>query len=156
MIHKHSEEFENACKETNTFFIILEEKDKQEIMAKIQMQFGRFSHYNYPLWENLTNYIGITFSYAWEWFEQILKQKEVYFLFEPEEQDKVFIIADGGLLPSILNNAYKFTFYVTDSECSFLLCFNDHDNLIAVGQAKKWLIDYTNHHHPELKIFGEI
>ena len=39
----------------------------------------------------------------------------------------------------MLEETYGYEFYVTDEECTYLICFNHHDILYTCGRAIKWL-----------------
>lgn len=153
MIPKHSEEFINACIETGIQCKILSEDEKSILIDRTIQKFTRAGQYNYPLWESLIKSVGITFPFAWEWFDIILKQKEVVFFFEPDARDKAFKIEKAECIPLILQNSYRFTFYITDYDNSFLFCYNDHDNLIAAGDAELWLLDFVSHNYSDLLIY---
>lgn len=111
------------------------------------------SEYVYPFWEHLNEPISVTYPFAWEWFDSLLSGKEVILFFEPDENDGCFLFDDGGNLMPVLAECYRFTFYLTDTNSSFLLAYNDHENLIACGSAKEWLLNYLNEEHPDLKIW---
>ena len=127
-------------------------QSKLDVWDKILRIFSG-SQYEYPFWQCLVESIGVTYPFAWEWFDSILSGKEVILFFEPEENDGCFFFEDGGNLVPVLEECYRFTFYLTDSNASFLLAYNDHENLLACGSAKEWLMNYLNEVHPDLKIW---
>ena len=47
----------------------------------------------------------------------------------------MWIVPSGSALTSILSETFGFRFYVTSSEADYILCFDDHDCLIANGKA---------------------
>jgi hypothetical protein len=51
----------------------------------------------------------------------------------------MWIIPDGSTLTSILSETIGFPFYVTSLNTDYMLCFDDHDCLIANGKAVEWI-----------------
>lgn len=51
----------------------------------------------------------------------------------------MFLIRSGEDLNYLLSETYGFEFYITDKECSYLLCFNHHDILYGCGRAEGWI-----------------
>lgn len=51
----------------------------------------------------------------------------------------MFFIPSGSSLDELLGETFRFVFYVTDPEGTYLICFNDHDFLICWGSAQEWL-----------------
>jgi len=109
---------------------------------QVTKHFVKECKYQYPMWDNLQDWIGVDYRFSWEWFSDLLKSREVILFFEPDDDWRMFTFKDGSIIPQILNNCYGFVFYVTDIRCSFLLSYNDHDNLLACGLAKNWLRTY--------------
>jgi hypothetical protein len=150
---KHSEELKEAATLVHEQVLELTSVDTHKVVNNVLLKYCG-SEYNYPLWENLDSYTGIIFPYPWKWFSEMLEKQKVLLFFEPNEGDISFQINNGSVLSSILENAYQFTFYLTNEESSFLLCCNDHDNLIASGDAIAWLHSYVLRHHPGLKLYS--
>jgi hypothetical protein len=51
----------------------------------------------------------------------------------------MWIIPSGSILTSILSATIGFPFYVTSLNTDYILCFDDHDCLIANGKAVEWI-----------------
>jgi hypothetical protein len=151
---KHSQEFANAAKEIG---VSVNEIDLQSAISLRDEIIDIYCNkkYEYPLWDNLAKWVGVVFPYAWLWFNKLLLDKEVILFFEPTEYDLAFKIKNGAELSDILENAYKFSFYITNEKRSFLLCYNDHNNLIASGEASEWLINYTVENHKDVDVHCE-
>lgn len=120
---KHSEELQEAAVIAEKKIVKISLPASQLLAEKVISTFCS-SSYRYPIWENLISYIGVTFPYSWDWFASLLSNKEVILFFEPTENDFAYVIINGAEIPDILNNSYRFTFYITDSESSFLFCYN--------------------------------
>ena len=56
-----------------------------------------------------------------------------------KEEEEMILIQSGEDLNYILSETYGFEFYITDKQCSYLLCFSDHDILYGCGTAKEWI-----------------
>ena len=68
----------------------------------------------------------------------MVKSKCVLF-FNKSDEKSMFLINSGNDLDFILSETYGFEFYVTDLDCSYLLCFNHHDILYGCGAAYDWV-----------------
>lgn len=148
-----SEEFKTASEMTNITLTPVSEQERIKILESIYSKYGKDSTYRYPFWEYINNYIGVSFPYAWNWFNEILEEKEVIFFFELGEDKNMFQIQNGGDIPEILEECYRFNFYLSNKEASFILTYNDHENLIAGGEAIEWIYSYIKLHNLDLKIY---
>ena len=153
-ITKHGEEVLQALKDLgNTDYEVMDYNNSILYFDKTVDKFGLNKKYTYPLWENLTDRMGVDYEYSWEWINDFLDNKEVLFFFEPGDDRRVFRFYNGADVVDILNNSYGFVFYITDEQQSFLLSYNDHDNLIACGSAKEWLASYEIVVNENIKAF---
>ena len=59
--------------------------------------------------------------------------------FDISDEVEMFHVPSGSSLDELLGNTFGFVFYVTDTNATYLLSFNDHDFLICCGSARKWL-----------------
>ena len=69
------------------------------------------------------------------------KQEKVcpILLFNEADDKNAFWIANGEELQKILEDSFGFEFYIIDCEQSYLICFNHHDILYGLGEAKEWV-----------------
>lgn len=88
------------------------------------------------LWEALAEKTSCWYREAWRWIAEYLDRESILF-FAPGSA--VFELSDGVELVDVIGECSCFEFYVTDRALSFVLCFNDHDFLIASGDARSWL-----------------
>ena len=51
----------------------------------------------------------------------------------------MFEVSSGDALDLLLGETTGFEFYVTDADASYLVCFNHHDFLVCLGDARGWL-----------------
>lgn len=151
MLKPHSTEVRSAIEKLG----LTDKVTRHSTFDDWQEKTAKFANpkYSYPLWEQLSKGIAVTYPFAWEWFETILAGKPVKLFFEPDEQDESFVFQDGKDVPVVLNECYRFTFYIIDEQASFLIAYNDHENLFACGTAKKWLLDYLREGDLALKIW---
>lgn len=56
----------------------------------------------------------------------------------------MWLIPSGKALTSILSETIGFPFYVTSKDAQYMLCFDDHDCLIATGKAVEWICQLRN------------
>ena len=98
---------------------------------------------NAPLWENLTDNIGINNSEAWKWIGDFIGNSKVIMFFDTTEEKSAFEFNCGNDVVAVLSETYNFEFYTTNYDTQYLLCFNHHDVLIACGKAVDWLKNYS-------------
>jgi hypothetical protein len=115
---------------------------RRDMKIKIYEKYTGHKFHYYPTWERTRDYLAITHQFAWLWFEDMLKGKEILFFFENDTDKAMFHFEDGGEITQVLHNCYGFVFYISNWNADFLLAYNDHDNLIACGEAKEWLRNY--------------
>jgi hypothetical protein len=137
-----NEELRNAIELTNSKAKEIELPLRRELKFKIYEKFTGIKQHCYPTWEHLNNSLSVRHDFAWLWFEEMLKGKEVLFFFENDRDKAMFCFEDAGQLTEVLENCYGFVFYISNWNADFLLAYNDHDYLIACGEAKEWLRNY--------------
>jgi hypothetical protein len=111
------------------------------VLKNVLDEFTDEKEYSYPLWEKIINYKSVQYKYAWELFSNILKDEKVILFFDFSDDKTMFSFEDGSVLTEVFENCFRFIFYLTNEENTFLLAFNDHDYLIGAGQAIKWIED---------------
>lgn len=73
------------------------------------------------------------------WIDDYVAGRKAFLLFF-DRKNIALRIPEGTALSPILLETHLFEIYLTDSEASYILVFNDHDVLIAAGDAREWLI----------------
>ncbi|MCK9206917.1 MAG: hypothetical protein M0P66_07395 [Salinivirgaceae bacterium] len=138
----------------NIQFKIIEGYNARLILEKTALKFTKTKSLNYPMWDNLNDWLGIDFAFSWEWLPDFIKGRTIYLFTDQDDiKDKIFIIENGDILPLVLQNCSGFTFYITNLDNSYLICYNDHDNLIVCGEAVSWLANYEIVIKNDLKIY---
>lgn len=97
------------------------------------------SNRHYALWENLKQPFGIREPHSWEWIDEFLQGQDFYFFFEEDNDNKVYNVLKNQSLTRLLSEMPIKVFYITNTKKDFLLCYNDHEYLIAEGTAESWL-----------------
>jgi hypothetical protein len=72
--------------------------------------------------------------------QDYVKNNNVILFVNPDREKDMWIIPSGSALTLILGETIGFPFYVTSQETDYLLCFYDHDCLIATGKSIEWLV----------------
>jgi len=155
MITAHSDELKSAIVQLKEVGIDqFSINNDSALLTRILERFSKSHVYKYPIWDNLKDWVGIDYKFSWEWFPEILPEGKILFFFDPSDDNQAFIFRNAKQLVNVLNNCYRFTFYITDDQFSFLFCYNDHDNLIACGSGKKWLTEYPIISAENVKVYS--
>ncbi len=150
----HSQEIINASEKLKLNIQELSSLESQSTMLGILNRFCNKGIYKYPIWENLIDSIAIDCKFSWSWFKEILIEQELILFFEPDDDKKMFYFDNGKQIVEVLLNCYRFNFYITNLEQTFLFAYNDHDYLIACGNAKEWLRSYILEYFPNTIVHG--
>lgn len=107
----------------------------QTVLDKFALGVDKF-----PLWENLNDSESLQEKDGWLLIADFVGNEEVM-LFLDRRSEKFAITLNGSKdLNKLLNNTFHFVFYITNINVDYLLCFNEHDFIIASGKAKLWLL----------------
>ena len=134
------DEIDDAVKRLNIEVGYLDNKRYKELVDNIIQKYAIDSKYRYPLWENLVDPSSIQLSTGWgKVGDYVANSKCILLTGIDSSEDLAVLINNGEDLHAILSDTYGFVFYVTNPNIDYLLCFNDHDFLIACGDAKNWI-----------------
>ena len=97
-----------------------------------------------PLWERLPNNVSRWRPDGWLRACEFVQFRETIIFFDRHDSQIMWKFLSGDMLARVFKNAPALQFYITDSEASFILCYNDHEYLIGVGACKKWLEKLEN------------
>ena len=114
---------------------VLEDEKTVEIKEYVYKKFTNGKK-GTPVWEILTNDVSNYDPNGWSALSDFPYKGKVYVFFDDE--DLTFIFDNIKELVLALAECIGFVFYVTDVNCSFLLCHNDHDYLIGAGDIRGW------------------
>jgi hypothetical protein len=136
-----ADEIENAALNLNITVVNIDKKKNNEIRNKLAYSFSqqpdfpeKFSH------QNLKNIQSFCDPKGWMLIQDYVKNNKVILFVNPDEEESMWLIPSGNALTLILSETIGFPFYVTSFEADYLLCFDDHDCLIATGKAVEWLV----------------
>ncbi len=70
--------------------------------------------------------------------------RHVLLFLDPIEDCKLIIKLNSEDLCTLLDDTFIFMYYLSNEECTFLMCFNDHDYLIGSGISTLFIKDLEN------------
>jgi hypothetical protein len=136
----YSEEILSACSTFGYSCLLLDAAQAASLHANVQKKFTK-SPGQAPLWERLISDASIHDVNGWKYISSFTHNQPVLIFFDARSDNFVVLLDNGSNLTDILGDCTGFVFYVTNQACDYLICFNDHDVLIGVGTAKKWIDD---------------
>lgn len=127
-----------AASETQRHVTELTAEETERIRSTIASLYlsNQTSH---PIWERILEWQSIADPDGWRLIAEYVDDSVCVLFFDADEEMSMFRFGSGEDLQEVLGNCAGFVFYVTDYECSYLLCHNDHDYLIGCGKARSWL-----------------
>ena len=129
----------DSVKELGKNVTYLSNRDIEVLYSNVVKQF--IYSQKIPFWEYIDGGIGVHDKNGWSSIEVFLKDKEFILFTDPGDEKFALQIYDAHDLSDILSNTIGFQFYVTDFSFLWMVCFNDHDNLIVKGEkVELWLL----------------
>jgi hypothetical protein len=113
-------------------------EDSNKIRKDLETKFCRDSE-QFGLWERIVSPFAVCQKHSWEWLEEFLLQKNFLFFYEENRDSIIYQFSKTNLLSEFLNEIPIQVFYVSNASLDYLICYNDHDYLIAAGTAEPWL-----------------
>ena len=136
---KISQHICNELKDSSVEIKKLELNERQKILDTILKKYIDSKKKYTFLWEKFNNYESLNDNKAWNYIKNFVRDDACIMFFNQEEENEMFLIKSGNDLNYILSETYGFEFYITDKECSYVICFNHHDILYGCGTAVKWI-----------------
>ncbi|NJL77645.1 MAG: hypothetical protein HC836_35460 [Richelia sp. RM2_1_2] len=135
-----ADEIENAASELGITLSKLHIGEVLEIRKKLAENFSIEPEFPWRLsYQNLKNTQSIHHSKGWSFIQDYVGEEEIILFVNPNEEKDMWIIPSGSALTSILGETIGFPLYVTSRDTDYMLCFDDHDCLIANGKAVEWI-----------------
>lgn len=135
-----ADEIDNAAFELGIVISKLQIEEVIEIRRELAEKFSKEPEYPWRLsYQNLNDTQSINDSKGWSYIQDYVGEKEVILFVNPDEEQEMWSIPSGKTLTSILSETIGFPFYVTSQDTDYMLCFDDHDCLIATGKAVEWI-----------------
>ena len=133
-------EIESAASATSIILLKLSIEDVFGIRKKLAQRFSIEPEFPWRLsYQNLKDTQSICDEKGWSYIQDYVGEEKVVLFVNPDEEKDMWIVRSGSALTSILSETFGFPFYVTSSEADYILCFDDHDCLIANGKAVEWI-----------------
>ena len=137
---KISNHINNELKGSKIIIKKIESKDRKEILDLILKKYIDINKKGVWLWEKFVHYEAVNDDMGWSYIKDFVKDNECIMFFNQEQEQEMFLIQSGEDLNYILSVTFGFEFYITNKQCSYLLCFNHHNILYGCGIAEKWMI----------------
>lgn len=129
----------NELKDSKVIVKKLEMNERREILDSILKKYININQKGIWLWEKFIHYEALNDDMAWSYIKDFVKDNECIMFFNQEEEKEMFLIQSGDDLNYVLSETYGFEFYITNKQCSYLLCFSHHNILYGCGIAEKWI-----------------
>lgn len=132
----------HICNELKGSKIILRRLEKDERKGILELVLNKYVDVNKKgvwLWEKFVQYEALNDDKAWSYIKDFVGKNECIIFFNQDEEKEMFICQSGDDLNYVLSETCGFEFYVTDRECSYLMCFNHHNILYGCGSAGAWI-----------------
>ena len=117
----------------------LELNEREEILDLVLKRYIDINKKGAWLWEKLIHYEALNDGQAWRYLKDFVKDNPCIMFFDSKEEKDMLLIQSGDDLNYILSETYGFEFYITDKQCSYLLCFSHHNILYGCGIAEEWI-----------------
>lgn len=135
-----ADEIENAASKLSITLSKLQAEEVFEIRKKLAQNFSIEPELPWKLsYQNLKDTQSIHNSRGWSFIQDYVGEGETILFVNPNEEKDMWIIPSGNALTSILSETVGFPFYVISRDTDYMLCFDDHDCLIANGKAVEWI-----------------
>lgn len=129
----------NELKESNVIIKKLDLNERKRILQSALKNYISLNEKGNWLWEKFIHYVSLNDDMAWSYIKDFVKDNECIMFFNQEEEKEMFLIQSGTDLNYILSETYGFEFYITNKQCSYLLCFSHHNILYGCGIAESWI-----------------
>lgn len=119
---------------------VLGEEETLEKWKEISELYGRDKKYSFQFWDELDDPATLHTENGWVLIKGLIAPlQDVYLFFELEDEKNAFIFKYGSELADVLIETGCRDFYLLGPGMNYLLCYNDHDYVLADGIAKAWL-----------------
>lgn len=113
----------------------------ESLQKELRRRFAGGAVVGAALWECLVDPVSIQDSAGWMLPGEFAGGGPCLLSFEPHLESSVLEFRTGDELTTVLGECSAFVFYMCDPDLTALVCFNDHDFVIATGAAKLWLAE---------------
>jgi hypothetical protein len=135
------DELLEAARDLGIALGMLPETEAQRIRADVSTRFGNGRH-PFDLWQTFGACAGVQDPEGWRWICERIGNHPLILFFDDDDETAIFDVPSGQALTDLLWSSRLFEFYVTDAACTFALCHNRYEFIIACGEAANWLKDH--------------
>jgi hypothetical protein len=116
----------------------LSQPEAASIRQAVRSKFAQDPNADY-LWKELRDDFAVQDANAWRWIDEFVVDRRTVMFFDEREESSAFEFERGVDVVRVLEETIGFEFYLTNHTVDYVICFNHHDYLIAVGTAAEWL-----------------
>lgn len=111
------------------------------IRAKVEAKYS-IGVSSKPLWQRLVRDASRYDPEGWRRIGDYPYESKVTVFLDEGDENTMYSLDSCKEVVNLISECPGFVFYVTNENCSFLLCHNDHDYLIGSGAAIDWINAY--------------
>ena len=135
-----AEEIAGVASELGISIVTVDQQLTLQIKEKLAKKFSTDKERSQILsWQNLEGRESYHDSNSWQLIKNYVGNQEVLLFVNPELEQIMWQFQNGEDLDILLGETTGFPFCVTSEKVDYMICFEDHDVLIGVGKAKKWV-----------------
>ena len=91
------------------------------------------------IWENTVNDVRVVSENDWKWISEYIGNSKSIMFFEPTDEKIAYVFSNGQDILRVLEECCGFEFYLTNFKFDYLLTYDHHNVLGAVGDAAEHL-----------------
>lgn len=129
----------DACSSLGVRFLRMDEDESLILRQKLVHRYSSTNEYKYPLWDHLVRPATYSNPSGWKLLGDYLGHQRTLLFFEWTDCEDVFVFEDGADVVPVLAETHGFVLYLSNERLDYLLCFNDHDSILACGDAAHWV-----------------
>lgn len=124
---------------------LVPDTEMEAIRDQVYAQYSQGNRsFQTPLCDLLGKHESLHDPDGWQFVGDLVGSREAILFFELPSDSTGIRFPDGYSLQRTVEQCTGFVFYVTDQAATFLLCFTDHDILLAAGSMSERLKKITS------------
>lgn len=132
------DEIEEAVEAVGADVALLPPAEAEQIRNRLVTKFTN-GHGSTFIWEDFQDDVSVHDPEGWLWIADYADAEPAVMLFNLYQDPAMFLFANAAEIGPVIAECTRFEFYITNPTTDYLLTFNHHDFVIAVGTASKWL-----------------
>jgi hypothetical protein len=133
-----SDEVVSAAASLGRSVRLFEQSDSSRIHSEISRRYLIDSD-DPMLWTRMNHESGVQNIDGWKLVGGFLPRNNVILFFNPKDDPNAIEFESGTDIVPVISECFRFEFYLTNPEYSFLLCCNKYDFVIGAGDARPWV-----------------